>query len=136
MLDGYSQLLLNINFQSVVNKVQEFHCLLDTENPDMVIGTESWLLPDIASSEVFPEGYQSFRADRKSKASRGGGVFILVRNNFLRSEQPQFRTKCEIIWVKLEITGNRPLLIGAYYRPRENDLEGLQELKKFDQQGP
>ena len=75
--------VLNINFKSVVNKVQEFHCLLDTENPDIVIGTESWLLPDIASSEVFPEGYQSFRADRKSKASRGGGVFILVRNNFL-----------------------------------------------------
>ena len=41
--------VLNINFQSVVNKVQEFHCLLDTENPDIVVGTESWLSPDIAS---------------------------------------------------------------------------------------
>ena len=40
----------NINFESVLNKVQEFHCLLDTENPDIVIGTEFWLLPDIASS--------------------------------------------------------------------------------------
>ena len=112
-----------------MNKVQEFHILLDTENPDIVIGTESWLLPDIARSEVFPVGYQSFRADRTSKASRGRGVFILVRNKFPCTEQPQFQTKCEIIRVKLGITGNRPLLIGAYYRPGEDDLEGLQELQ-------
>ena len=56
--------VLNINFQSVVNKVQEFHCLLDTENPDIVDGTEAWLSPDIASSEIFPEDYHTFRADK------------------------------------------------------------------------
>ena len=28
--------ILNINVQSVVNKVQEFHRLLDTEDPDIV----------------------------------------------------------------------------------------------------
>ena len=34
-----------------------------------------------------------------------------------------------MIWVKLEITGHRPLFIGAYYRPSEDDLESLQELQ-------
>ena len=121
--------VLNINFQSIVNKVQEFCCLVDTENPDIVVGTESWLQPDISSSEIFPEGYQTFRADRKSKASRGGGVFVLVRNGLICSEQPQFKTKCELLWVKLELTGHRPLFIGAYYKPREDDIEGLQELQ-------
>ena len=119
----------NINFQSIVNKAQEFCCLVDTENPEIVVGTESWLQPDISSSEIFPEGYQIFRADRKSKASRRGGVFVLVRNGLICSEQPQFKTKCELLWVKLELTGHRPLFIGAYYRPREDDLEGLQELQ-------
>ena len=103
--------------------------MLDIENPDIVIGTESWLTPDISSSEVFPEGYQSFRADRKSKAKRGGGVFVLVRNSFLCTEQSQFQTNCEILWVKLEITGHRPLFIGAFYRPSEDDLESIQELQ-------
>ena len=107
----------------MMNKVQEFHCLLDIENPDIVIGTESWLTPDISSIEVFPEGYQSFRADRKSKAKRGGGVFVLVRNSFLCTEQSQFQTNFEILWVKLEITGHRPLFIGAFYRPSEDDIE-------------
>ena len=121
--------VLNINFQSVVNKVQEFHCLLDTENPDIVVGTESWLSPDIASSEIFPEGYHSFRADRKSKSKRSGGVFILVRNSLICTEQPQFQTNCEILWVKIEISGSRPLFVGAYYRRVEDDLESLREFQ-------
>ena len=121
--------ILNLNFQSMMNKIQEFHCLLDIEDPDIVIGTESWLNSDISSSEVFPNNYQSFRADRKAKGKRGGGVFVLVKNNLICSEQPQFQTKCELIWVKLEITGHRPLFIAAYYRPSEDDFESLQELQ-------
>ena len=113
----------------MVNKVQEFHCLLDTENPDIVVGTESWLSPDIASSEIFPEGYHSFRADRKSKSKRSGGVFILVRNSLICTEQPQFQTNCEILWVKIEISGSRPLFVGAYYRRVEDDLESLREFQ-------
>ena len=121
--------VLNMNFQSVVNKVQVFHCLLDTENPDIVVGTESWLSPDIASSEIFPEGYHSFRADRKSKSKRSGGVFILVRNSLICTEQPQFQTNCEILWVKIEITGSWPLFVGAFYRRVEDDLESLREFQ-------
>ena len=71
-----------------------------------------------------------FRADRKSIATHSGGVFTLVRNGLLCTEQPQFQTDCDLLWVKFEITGSRPLFIGAYYRAREDDLMGLQELKK------
>ena len=84
---------------------------------------------DIASSEIFPEGYHSFRADRKSKSKRSGGVFILVRNSLICTEQPQFQTNCEILWVKIEITGGRPLFVGAYYRRVEDDLESLREFQ-------
>ena len=73
--------ILNINFRSVVNKVPEFICLVDNEKPDIIVGTESWLSPDIRNSEVFPPGYVAFRADRRSKAFRSGGVFILVRES-------------------------------------------------------
>ena len=102
---------------------------MDTEDPDIVIGTESWLSPDIESSEIFPEGYHSFHADRKSNVKRIGGVFILVRNSLICTEQPQFQTNCEILWVKVEITGNRPLFVGAYYRRVEDDLESLREFQ-------
>ena len=121
--------VLNINFQSIVNKVSEFHCLLDIEKPDVVIGTESWLTPDISNNEIFPPGYTPYRADR-SATTRGGGVFILVQNNIICTEQPQFKTECELIWVKLEVTGVHPLFISAYYRPKEDDQPSLLELRR------
>ena len=69
---------LNINFQSKVNKVPEFICLIDCEKPDDVIGTESWLSPEISDNEIFPPVYTP-SAQTASKTPRSGGVFILVR---------------------------------------------------------
>ena len=57
------------------------------------------------------------------------GVFILVRNSLICTEQPQFQTNCEILWVKIEISGSRPLFVGAYYRRVEDDLESLREFQ-------
>jgi len=37
------------NVQSLCNKIADLHCFLDTENPDVLILTESWLdcsIPD------------------------------------------------------------------------------------------
>ena len=73
--------VLNINFQSIINKTQEFRCLIDIEKLDVVIGTESWLSPEISSGEMFPPGYTEFRADRKSRTRSGRVFFILVSDN-------------------------------------------------------
>ena len=35
-----------------------------------------------------------------------------------------------MIWVKLDVNGSHPLLIGAYYKPNEDDQESLLELRK------
>jgi hypothetical protein len=35
--------LLQVNCKSICNKILEFWNLIDTYNPDVVIGTESWL---------------------------------------------------------------------------------------------
>ena len=109
--------VLNINFISVVNKVPEFHCLVDAEKPDIIVGTESWLSLDMCDSEVFPPGY----------VRRGG---ILVRDNLRVTEQPEFKADCELIWVKLKVSGFHPLYIGAYYKHHEDDLISLTELPK------
>ena len=122
--------ILIINFKSIVNKVPELHCLTDSEKPDVVIGTESWLSPDISDIGIFPPGYTPFRADRKSKTTRSGGVFILIRENLICIEQPNLQTDCGLLWVKLEIVGFHPVYIGAYYKPKEDDLDSLLELCK------
>ena len=110
--------ILNINFQSVVNKVPEFHCLIDTEKPYVVIGTESWLSPDISDNGIFPFGYTQFRMDRKSKTSRSGGVFIMVRDGLICTEQSQFNMNCELIWGRLTSIIHRSFLQAKRGWPR------------------
>ncbi|WAR18624.1 hypothetical protein MAR_000462, partial [Mya arenaria] len=121
---------LLVNCQSIVKKKHEFHNLLSDQNPDIVAGTESWPTADHYSSEIFPEslGYTVFRRDRKS--GKGGGVFILVKNNLIPSVQPNLNTYCEILWIKLEITGSKPIYISSFYKPHELDIDSIYELEK------
>ena len=124
--------MLNVNCQSTANKKAEFLALLDCHNPDIVIGTESWLVSKHLDSEFFPQsrGYTSFRQDRTSD-TQGCGVFILVRNTFIATEQSrELKTDCEIIWIKLELEGCNSLYIASYYGPKENDLHSFEEFKK------
>ena len=55
---------------------------------------------------------------------------ILVKNDIIASEQKQFQTDWEILWVKIELVGTRPLHIAAYYRPKENDACCADEFTK------
>ena len=49
--------VLNINFRSLNNPQtrDEFHTLLDMTNPDIVIGSETWLNSDINNAEIVPD---------------------------------------------------------------------------------
>ena len=49
--------VLNINFRSLNNPQtrDEFHTLLDQTNPDIVIGSETWLNSDINNAEIVPD---------------------------------------------------------------------------------
>ena len=69
--------LLQVNCRSVYNKTLDFWNLTDTYNPDVVIGTGSWLSKEISNAEIFRADYTTFRRDRNI---RGGGVFICVKN--------------------------------------------------------
>ena len=73
-----------VNCRSIVNKIPELEVFTTVEEPDIIIGTESWLTPEISSSEVFPDRYNVFRKDRKGKV--GGGVFILAKKELVCSE--------------------------------------------------
>jgi hypothetical protein len=118
-----------VNFQSIANKKSEFYALLDHHKPDIVVGTESWLTEDHKDCEIFPKflGYTPFREDRSSK---GGGVFILVKDTILATEQKQLKTNCEILWIKIHLTSCKPLYIAAYYRPKEADVQSSEEFRK------
>ena len=69
--------ILNVNCQRVKSKVPNFLNLIESTEPDITLGTASWLSSDIHDSECFRSGYSVYRKDRNV---HGGGVFILVRS--------------------------------------------------------
>ena len=67
----------------VILRAGKLHILIDTYNPDVVIDTESWLSEEISNAEIFRADYTTFRINRHT---RGGGVFICVKNYFTCAE--------------------------------------------------
>ena len=94
--------------------------LVDTYNPDVVIGTESWLKEDIKNAEVFRTDFTTYRRDR---TARGGGVFICVKN-IIASTELWVDEDFEMIAV--EVKGMDPKytweIIDIYRAPNEGML--------------
>lgn len=128
----------------IVNKREQLYNLAESLNPDIILGTESWLTPwgsknGISNSEIFPNGYKLSvaRRDRQeipyydhSSKIRAGGRFILLKDDIIGTRQIEFETNCEITWMKIEVAGSKAVYVAAYYRPHENDEHSLQELEK------
>ena len=119
--------ILNVNFQSAKNKQAEIINLIDSTKPDVIFGTETWLDASIKDSQVFPDGYNIYRSDRKIN---GGGVLIAVKDNLVTSAVPELHTDCEIVWCKLEIVGLKTLYLSAFYNPKTSNSKGYEEYGK------
>jgi hypothetical protein len=96
-----------------------------TYNPDVIIGTESWLREEISNAEILRDDYTTFRRDRNT---RGGGVFICVKDCIA----------CAELWVDedfemiaVEVNGKDPKLtlevVGIYRAPNE-DMRVIERL--------
>jgi hypothetical protein len=109
---------LQVKCRSICNKILEFWNLIDTYNPDVVIGTESWLGEEINNAEVFRDDYTTFRRDR---CPRGGGVFICVKNYIdcreLWTDEDFEMTAVEVKDRDLTFTWE---IVGIYRAPNEN----------------
>ena len=77
---------LLVNCRSVKNKVAAVEAVIKEHKPDIIIGNESWLTPEIASSEIFPVNYIVHRKDRNNENS-GGGVFQAIKRDLVHTVQ-------------------------------------------------
>ena len=102
-----------MNCQSIKNKKAEIQAVIDSAKPDIILGNESWLTPEIKNSEFFPDSFDAIRKDRVCDVH--GGVFIAFRRDLLCIETPELDTDCEILWCN--IIGCRTLHLGSFYRP-------------------
>ena len=83
------------------------------------------LKPKYFDNEIFSpdQGYTPFRRDRVGQ--NGGDVSIAVRNDIVVQEMKDIQSDCEYVWIKIDLFGSKPLLIGAYYKPHEHELGGI-----------
>ena len=106
--------VLVINFQSLRPKKHEFWNLLEATDPDIIMGTETWLRPYITNCEVLPTTYDVYRRDR---ADGRGGVMVATKKTLITHQVPA-DPNAEAVLVSIQ-THNRAsnLIVGALYRP-------------------
>ena len=103
--------ILVMNFQSIKSKKAELHTIIDSAKPDIILGNESWLTPDIKNSEIYPDSFDAFQKDR------AGGVFIAFKRDLLCTETPELDTNCERVWCKMNIIGCRNCTLVLFIGP-------------------
>jgi hypothetical protein len=78
--------------------------------------TETWLKPEILSSEVLPSKYTIYRRDRTDR--RGGGVLVAVDSTIASDFiQPEVQYDIEFICVKLHLPGFFLYITCSYIPP-------------------
>ena len=131
---GSSLKVLNINFQSLKNKREEFSALLQLHKPDVIIGTETWLRDHDNNAEYFPSNYDIYRNDRKSESgcSTGhGGVILAIKSN-LNSSEIKLPCKCEMSAAKFKMGKKTNVVISSSYRPpNSNTAYAESNIKNF-----
>lgn len=129
--------LISLNFQSIKNKVLETEVLVENSEPDIIVGTETWLNNNIFSAELLPSTYNIYRRDREDSH---GGLLIAVKNNLVCT--PIFTSKDhELLCVRLQQTRQKSIIIGAYYRPpnitcEDNARMAVAEMSKVRSDNP
>ncbi|CAG2210245.1 unnamed protein product [Mytilus edulis] len=125
--------IMSVNCRSLISSTKhlDLQNLIETHNPDIILGCESHLDPQIASSEVFPINYSNpYRKDRKLGE---GGVFIAAKSDLITTEI-NIKTDCEIVWATLTVQGSFPIYIGSYYRRPSSKTDMIEELEKSIEQ--
>ena len=108
------------NVRSLVNKIADLHHFLDSESPDVLIVTESWLDSSVPDSLLVADyNYHIFRKDR---LTRGGGVFMLIKKLPNVSVRPvsMSSTYCDTEILAIDLCDNSgviPFRLIAAYRP-------------------
>jgi hypothetical protein len=59
--------ILNINFQSLKTKQGEIQNLISSVNPDIFLGTETWIDSSVKDAQILPGGFNIYRNDHNQE---------------------------------------------------------------------
>ncbi|CAG2232580.1 unnamed protein product [Mytilus edulis] len=108
--------LLNINFQSLRKKGKLLEAIIESTDPDIIIGTETWLDPNIKSSEIFPD-YLKYDIERRDRPKDPHGGVLIAAKQTLQLGNITKSGEIELLTGTIALEGKKKMLIGAFYRP-------------------
>ncbi|KAK6183023.1 hypothetical protein SNE40_010577 [Patella caerulea] len=110
--------ILNANFQSIRKRGDLLEALIDLTDPDIILGTETWLDGNVASTEFLPDrmGYKVARKDMPTNPH--GGVLIAAKNEILMTDIKTYSS--EMISATLSLDKGKKVLVAVFYRPPDN----------------
>lgn len=122
--------IAHINIRSIFTGFDDFARIVEENDFDVIMVTETWLNDGVESAVVCLPGYKIFRKDRVY--GRGGGVAAYVKSvynctefnfNFLVNEQLEF------LFLRIRIS-KITLGLAVFYRPPQTNLNNL--INDFD----
>lgn len=67
--------IVHLNARSILCHLDDVQCLVNSQRPDILAVSESWLGPSISDAEVSLPGYSIYRSDRSRS---GGGIAVYM----------------------------------------------------------
>ena len=121
--------VFNINLNWIVAHSTDLCNMVDSINPDIIVGVETKIDSSMYMGEILSKQYiENFvRVDGKRC---GGEVIIAAKDDYICSKVAELHTKCKIAWMRLEIAGCKPLYICGYYKPSEGDSISLGQFEE------
>lgn len=119
------------NVRSLRTKDDTFSEGVVLSDYDVYCITETWLLSDISSYELFCDSYSIFRRDRNygvTGQKYGGGVLTAIRNNITAVRHLDLESYEECVWLEVKTGEPKNLLIGNYYIPPSLDSKEFEQV--------
>lgn len=132
-LKGHRTSIFYQNANSIRNKCNKFYLNVLSEDYDIIIITETNLIPEISDSELFDFRYKIYRQDRdltNTNKLSGGGIIVAIKYSIEGSKIEKLNENnhdLETLWLKCIISGHIIYLCACYFSPPNKHTT----LKKF-----
>ncbi len=84
--------ILYFNARSLIPKFDELYVLAESQKPDIICVTETWLCINIMDNEISIPGYNVHRLDRNR---HGGGILMYTSEDIVVSVDPGLSSNLE-----------------------------------------
>ena len=96
-------------------------------DPTIILVSETW----ISDSKPFIFSLKKYSFINQSGIGKGGGAGIFIKNNINYTQSNDYKlnlTNCEDLWIKINISPNKTILVSSFYRHPSYDIQTFEKL--------